>query len=177
MVRRLWFPVLAAVLVGGYFATTYFVRRHVDARIAESTGRPLPAFSLATTTGTRLTSAEFAGKKIVLNFFRSRCHSCEAESADMRAFAEAMLARPDVAVVSVLLDEVMGFSPADSEATLRRHAYTHPVAIADRAFVDAFHGAGWAKVTPVTYVTDASGAIRAALRGKQTVSSLRAAVE
>jgi peroxiredoxin len=176
--RRTVFVLLTfALLALGYFATMHFVRRHVDGRIARSQGQPLPAFDLPTIAGARLRTADLRGKKVVLNFFRSRCHSCEAESAQVRAFAAAMAARADVAVVSVLLDPVMGFPAADSTATLGRHAYTHTVALADQAFVDAFHGAGWAKVTPVTYVTDEHGVIRAALRGPQTQASLQAAVE
>ena len=175
--RRLRLLLLVLVLTGGYFATMHLVRRQVDGRIAGSRGKPLPAFDLKTTAGGRVTSTDLRGKKVVLNFFRSRCHSCEAESADVHAFGEAMRARQDVAVVSVLLDAVMGFPATDTAATLARHAYAHPVAIADAAFVDAFHGAGWANVTPVTYVTDTNGMIRAALRGAQTLATLRAAVD
>lgn len=176
--RRAGVLLLAAGLVAGaYFAATSLVRAHVDGRIDRNRGQMLPAFDLPATSGGRVASAELRGKKIVLNFFRSRCHSCDAESEAVRAFAAEMRARDDVVVVSVLLDRVMGFSDADSEATLARHGYSHPVAVADAAFVDAFHGVGWAKVTPVTYVTDAAGAIRHALRGTQTLASLRAAVQ
>lgn len=169
--------VVALLLVAGYFVTMHFVRAHVDGLIAKSEGNRLPEFDLPTVSGGRVRSADFAGKRVFLNFFRSRCHSCDAEAEAMRAFAAEVRDRTDVVVVSVLLDEVMGFAPSDSTATLMRHGYTHAVAIADRAFVDAFHGAGWANVTPVTYVADASGRIRHALRGTRTLASLRAALE
>ena len=44
------------------------------------------------------------------------------------------------------------------------------------AFLDAFHGAGWSHVTPITYVADGSGAIVAALRGHQTLDALLTAL-
>lgn len=165
------------LLLGGYFATMHFVRAHVDSRIAHSEGRPLPAFDLVTASGVHVTAAGLAGKKVVLNFFRSHCDACEAEADAVRSFAAEVRSRPDVALVSVLMDPVLGFAASASEATLARHAYEHPVALADRAFADAFHGAGWANVTPVTYVTDAAGVIRHALRGRQTLATLRAAIE
>lgn len=168
---------VAALLVGGYFATMHFVRAHVDARIAHSEGRPLPDFDLPTVAGDRVSPALLAGKKVVLNFFRSRCEACEAEADAVRRFAAELRGRNDVVLVSVLMDSVLGLPQTDSAATLARHAYLHPVAIADRAFADAFHGAGWANVTPVTYVADSSGVIRHALRGRQTLASLRAAIE
>ncbi|MEZ5964012.1 MAG: TlpA disulfide reductase family protein [Planctomycetota bacterium] len=175
--RRVVFLLVAALVVGGYFATMHFVRAHVDGRIARSEGRPLPAFDLVTLEGAHVTSVGLAGKRVVLNFFRSRCEACDAEADAVRQFAEEVRGRPDVALVSVLMDPVVGFSAEESAATLARHGYRHPVAMADRAFADAFHGAGWANVTPVTYVTDGNGVIRHALRGKQTLAALRATIE
>ena len=171
----IWLGVLA-VVVALWQGTMVLVRAHVTARIQASLDHPLPAFALPTTAGGRIDSAELRGKVVVLNFFRSRCPSCEVEAPAVRALAAELRARADVVVLSVLLDRVMGFSAADSEATLARHAYAHPVLIADAAFVDAFHGVGWANVTPVTYVARADGKIVAALRGHQTLAALRAAL-
>lgn len=171
----IWLGVLA-VVVALWQGAMVLVRAHVTARIEARLEHPLPAFALPTTAGGRIDSADLRGKIIVLNFFRSRCHSCDMETPAVRAFAAELGARPDVVVLGVLLDRVMGFSEADSEATLARHAYAHPVLIADAAFVDAFHGVGWAKVTPVTYVAGTDGKIVAALRGHQTLASLRAAL-
>ena len=62
------------------------------------------------------------------------------------------------------------------EATLARMGYTHPILVADHAFADAFHGAGWSHVTPVTYVLDGQGRISASLRGHQELEALLAAL-
>ena len=53
--------------------------------------------------------------------------------------------------------------------------YDHPILMADKAFVDAFHGAGWAHVTPVSYIVDANGEIVDTLRGHQDLETLRSA--
>jgi peroxiredoxin len=169
--------VALAAIYGGYLLAMNLVRRHVDGKIEVTVGRSLPTFQLPTVAGTRVSSGDLAGKRVVLNFFRSRCHSCEAEAADVRAFAAANRDRSDVVVLGVLLDRALGFPEADTARTLERHAYVHPVLVADQAFVDAFHGVGWANVTPITYVTDAAGTIRHALRGKQTLAALQRTLE
>ena len=48
--------------------------------------------------------------------------------------------------------------------------------VADASFVDAFHGAGWSHVTPVTYVVDPNGRITHSLRGRQDLPALIAAL-
>ena len=112
----------------------------------------------------------------MLNFFRSRCVSCVKERAAIRAMAEEGRAT-GLQVLSVMLDEVEGY-PADvTSQTLARFAYQHPVLMADEDFVGAFHGAGWAHVTPVTYVLDAKGVVTASLRGHQSLETLRAATK
>ncbi len=174
--RRLRWVAVLALAVAAWQGTLAMVRAHVTGKIEASLDHPLPAFALPTTAGGRIDSNDLRGKVVVLNFFRSRCHSCELEADAVRAFAAEMHARPDVVVLGVLLDRVMGFSESDSAATLARHAYTHPVLVADAAFVDAFHGVGWANVTPVTYVARADGKIVAALRGHQTLAALRDAL-
>ena len=71
---------------------------------------------------------------------------------------------------------MQGFDEATTEATLARMGYTHPILVADAAFADAFHGAGWTHVTPVTYVLDEEGRISASLRGHQELEALLAAL-
>lgn len=171
----IWLGVVA-VVVALWQGAMVLVRAHVNSRIEASLDHQLPAFALPTTAGGRIDSADLRDKVVVLNFFRSRCPSCEVEAPAVRALAAELKARPDVVVLGVLLDRVMGFTEEDTKATLARHAYAHPVLIADAAFVDAFHGVGWANVTPVTYVARTDGKIVAALRGHQTLAALRAAL-
>jgi peroxiredoxin len=77
----------------------------------------------------------------------------------------------------VMTDRVAGYPPEMTKRTLERFAYEHPILMADARFLDAFHGAGWAHVTPITYIIDARGRITHALRGHQTLETLRSATQ
>lgn len=175
--RRVWFALAAVVLlVGGYFAVMAAVRSHVSGLIAEQVGQPLPAFALPRADGGgTLADTDLRGRPFLLHFFRSHCESCEAEAPALRAL-EAELGPGQRSLVHVMTDRVMDFAPADTAATLARKAFQAPVLMADGAFMDAFHSVTWSRVTPVTYGVDASGVIRVALRGRQDLASLRAAL-
>lgn len=164
-----------AALYGVYLLVMAGVRRHVDDLVDRSVGREVVAFDLADRDGNRVRAADLRGRVAVLNFFRSRCHGCFAEAPVIRELAQrADPAR--VAVIGVMMDAVEGYDPAVTADTLARMAYTHPVVMADAAFVDAFHGAGWAHVTPVTYVVGPDGRIAESLRGVHTLAELERAV-
>ena len=79
-------------------------------------------------------------------------------------------------MLGVMVDQVQGFPPEATAATLRRFAYRHPIVMADAAFVDAFHGAGWSQITPITYVVDANGVVTHAFRHPYSIDDLRAAI-
>ena len=163
-----------AVLVSGYFGVAGVIRWRVDGLISRAQGKPMPSFELVDTAGRTWSNSDLQGKITVLNFFRSLCASCRVErDAIFQLAQEADGER--LQVLGVLLDRVQGYSPELTAETLELFAYSHPILVADTGFVDAFHGAGWANVTPVTYVVDASGTIVSALRGHQGLETLRAA--
>lgn len=159
-----------------YQAVMYGVRRHVDGKIEASAGGRLFDFELEDMDGKVWRSAEFAGRKVVLNFFRSRCQGCRVEAPNVRE----LVRRVDpakVAVIGIMMDEVQGYPIDATQKTLTDFGYEHPILMADAAFLDAFHGAGWAHVTPITYIANESGEIVAALRGHQRLDTLLAALE
>lgn len=166
--------VAIALVVLSYYGVMEVVRVHVGARIHASVGRPLPEFSLRDREGRAWTRADLVGRTTVLNVFRSKCHGCVAERAAIRALAREFEHREDVQVLGILTDPIVaGLTEADTARTLRDAGYRHPVLLADGEFVEGLHGGAWAHVTPVTYVIDAKGVIRAALRGHQTLAALR----
>lgn len=161
----------AAFLGVAYFVVTWWVRGHVDGLIQHSVGKPLPAFTLVDRAGTVWTADALRGKRAVLHFFRSRCHSCEVEAPAIRDLEKNLPA--DVVLLHVMTDAVLKFPAAETEATIAAKGFAAPVALADAAFADAFHKSSWSQVTPITYVVDAGGVVRYGLRGAQT----RAAIE
>ncbi len=169
---------LVLVVVGGlvtvYEGTMFGLRWYTNARIQDSIGKPI-TFDLETTDGGRLDLSTLRGKTVVLNFFRSRCPTCEREKPAIRAFA-AEVDPAKVAVVGVFVDRLQGYPATESATTLERAAFRHPVVWADAALAERFHGAGWTNITPVTYVLDGNGNVVRALRGAQTIESLRSAL-
>jgi peroxiredoxin len=173
--RRWLILLIPPALFGVYQVVLHGVRLHVDGRIARSVDAPLPAFRLPGVDGGLYSSEQLGGRIGILHFFRSYCSNCIAEKDDVRAFSDAL--GEDVVMWSVLMDPVMGFEAAATEQTLARSNFHHPVLLADAAFVDAFHGSGWAKVTPVTYFVSPEGTVVATLRGAQTRQSLEATLD
>jgi thiol-disulfide isomerase/thioredoxin len=127
---------VVAVLVGGYFAVTGGVRAHVDGLIQHAVGKPLRRFTATDRAGRTWTAADLAGKRAVLHFFRSRCHSCEQEAAQYRELEANLPA--DVVLLHVMTDRLMGFPPELAEPTIAAKGFARPVLMADAAFADAF---------------------------------------
>ncbi len=163
-----------AVLVGGWFAATSLVRSHVDGLIQASVGKPLPKFALRDTAGREWSAEALRGRRVVLHFFRSRCHSCDREAPEIRALEKALAG--DVELLHVMTDRVLEFPPELTAQTISAKAFARPILLADAAFVDAFHHVDWSNVTPVTYIVDANGVVRFGLRGAQTAAAIEGAL-
>lgn len=173
--RALVFFLLALGVLALYPAARWVVRQYTSGLIADVEGRRLPEFTLAGNDGRLYSPAALAGKPAVLNFFRSRCHGCQAEQADIRALAAEI--HPERAtMLGVMVDRVQGFPAAVTDKTLAELDYRHPILMADPAFVDAFHGAGWSQITPITYVVDAKGRVLRSFRHPYSFDDLRAAI-
>jgi hypothetical protein len=71
---------------------------------------------------------------------------------------------------------VLDVTPATTAATIARKQFTEPILMADVPFVELFHKAKWAKVTPITYVVDKTGIVRYGLRGMQDAATIRQAI-
>lgn len=160
----IWALAAIGLLWGGWQLISWGVRAYVDSRIEANIGHAVVDFALPDLDGRVWRAADLRGKTVVLHFFRSKCPICLAEAPVYRALAERL--DPErVVLLGVLLDSVQGYAAEATAQTLEQLGYGHPVLVADAAFVDAFHGAGWAHVTPITYVVDPAGRIAATLRG------------
>jgi cytochrome c biogenesis protein CcmG/thiol:disulfide interchange protein DsbE len=171
MSRRTVFSLVLLLLAGSWFVVTGLIRAHVDDLIQHSVGKPMPEFALADRAGKVWTTADLKGKRAVLHFFRSRCHSCDLEAPAILELEAALPA--DTVLLHVMTDAVLDFPTELTTETIAKKSFQRPVLLADAKFVDAFHTVNWSNVTPITYVVDPAGVIRFGLRGAQT----RAAVE
>ena len=172
--RTLILIAVPLVLVGLYLGVMAAVRAYVDRRIAASVGQELPPFSVRDRDEREWSPQALRGKKVVLHFFRSRCPSCFGNRDTVNQLHREL--RDDEILLGVMTDQAMGFPEAESAATLERYGHVHPVLMADAAFMDAFHGVSWSKVTPVVYVVDSKGQIRQSFRGPQDLETLRDAL-
>jgi cytochrome c biogenesis protein CcmG, thiol:disulfide interchange protein DsbE len=163
-------------IVALYFGVRLVVREYVDHEIEKNQGETLPTFALKSLDGATFTNADIAGKIAILHFSRSFCGSCEKEKPAVKEF-EKTLDPSQIVLVTLNTDPVMGFTLDDTKKTVERSGFAHPTYLVDEKFLNDFHGAAWAKVTPITYFVDRQGKIVTSLRGTQTVESLSAALE
>ena len=97
--------IVPLVLLAAYFGVTSFIRAHVDDLIQHAVDRQLPEFALTDRDGRRWSHRDLAGKRAVLHFFRSYCHSCDVEAPAIRAL-EARLA-DDIVWLHVMTDVML----------------------------------------------------------------------
>ncbi|MFT6079654.1 MAG: peroxiredoxin [Planctomycetota bacterium] len=172
--RTLISLIVPLVLIAAYFGVTSYVRAHVTDLIQHAVDKPLPDFQLVDRTGKQWSKKDLAGKRAVLHFFRSHCHSCDVEAPAIRELEKG---KPDDVVwLHVMTDVVLDVTPATTDATIARKEFTEPILMADVPFVELFHKAKWAQVTPITYVIDKNGIVRYALRGRQEAATVRQAI-
>ena len=175
MSRRTVFSLVLLLLVAAWLLVTGLVRAHVNDLIQHSVGKHMPEFALADRSGRVWTAADLKGKRAVLHFFRSRCHSCDVEAPAMLEL-EGRLG-DDTVLLHVMTDAVLDFPAELTAQTIAKKNFQRPVLMADAKFVDAFHTVNWSNVTPITYVVDAAGVIRFGLRGAQTREAIEKALE
>ncbi|MFZ4515558.1 MAG: TlpA family protein disulfide reductase [Acidimicrobiia bacterium] len=129
--------------------------------------QPAPAVSLTRLDGTDLTSREFAGKAVLINFWNTWCIPCQQELPALRDFAANHAGESDVLLVGIVRD--------DTEDAVRRYvkdkSILWPVAFDPdaRAAID-FGTTG----QPETYAIDRSGKVVAQQFGAVSVADLEA---
>ena len=175
--RWRWALLALVVLVfPAYQGVLWGVRAYVDSRIGRMEGQALPQFSMTGRDGVVYSTESLRGRTVVLNFFRSRCINCRLEKEAIKALAREV-DEEKVLVLGVMTDAALSIPPEDSERTLEFMGYEHPVIMADREFMDAFHGVTWSNVTPVTYIVDPNGANVRSMRGERSLFEFRVALE
>jgi len=172
--RTLISLIVPLVLIAAYFGVRSYIRAHVTDLIQHAVDQPLPDFKLVDRLGKQWSKQDLVGKRAVLHFFRSHCSSCDLEAPAIRELEKEKAS--DVVWLHVMTDVVLDVSKETTEATIARKQFTEPILMADVPFVELFHKAKWAQVTPVTYVVDAKGIVRYGLRGGQDAATVRQAL-
>lgn len=88
------------VLTLAFTGTVYFTLRDTTAK----EGKPAPAFVLKTDQGRKVSSTDFGGKVLVLNFWATWCPPCVEEVPSLNRFQQKF-ASSGVVVVAVSIDK------------------------------------------------------------------------
>lgn len=139
---------LALVLIFSGFV--YVISDRFEQRIVE-TGDRAPDFAVQTQRGTKVSTRDFGGKLMVLNFWATWCPPCLEEMPSLNAFAQ-QLAPEGVVVLGISVDK--------NESSLKRFLAQNPLAFQvardPEAEIPAEYGSfKW----PETYVIDRSGKV------------------
>ena len=146
---------LAAIIVACFAAAAYAEEPNA-ATVA--VGDPAPVIHARSLDGkTAISTADYAGKVLVLNFWATWCPPCRAETPDMiRSYAH--LKGSDVAFLGIDTTEV----PSVIKTFVSAKGLTYPIAVGGP---DAYNGFGVAYI-PTTVVIDPKGIVRARWTGE-----------
>ncbi|WP_438354159.1 TlpA family protein disulfide reductase [Microbacterium sp. CJ88] len=126
-------------------------------------------FSGTTDSGATVTSADYAGKVLVVNFWYAACGPCRAEAPFLES-ANASFAGKAVAFLGINTSD----SAAASTAFAEKYSVTYPSVLAaeDGAVKLAFATQTPINATPTTLVLDKQGRVAARIIGQLSESSI-----
>lgn len=135
---------------------------------AADRGEPVD-FEGITETGDTVTSADFAGEVLVVNFWYAACGPCRAEAPDLEE-AYGAFAGDDVAFLGINTQD----SAAAASAFAKTYDVTYPSALAvtDGALKLAFAKVTPINATPTTLVLDREGRVAARIIGQLPDASI-----
>lgn len=117
-----------------------------------SVGDRAPSFEVTTDSGKRLSTADFGGKVLVLNFWATWCPPCVDEMPSLQAMAQQLAPR-GVVVLGVSVDK----NQAAYQRFLQQAKISFPTARDPQSDISAEYGTF---KYPETYVIDSSGRVR-----------------
>jgi len=130
-------------------------------------GRAAPALPTSVLVPPRVSLASLRGRPVVLNFWASWCGPCQKEATHLAILSHRLRGR--AALVGVDWNDAV----SGARRFIRRYGWTFPnLRDADGTVGNDYHLPG----LPTSFVLDASGHIRAELRGPQDERSLSRAL-
>jgi peroxiredoxin len=131
-----------------------------EAPVQPTRADPAPDFRLTAIDGTRIRSADYRGKLLILHFYATWCAPCEAEMPELvhlrQAFPESQLA-----MVGIAVNEPQGERAV--REWVKRFKLTYPQALATASILSNY----WVQGVPITYLIDAQGRIRYRWEGER----------
>jgi thiol-disulfide isomerase/thioredoxin len=160
-VKAKWLIPLALAL-----ALIWLMRPRAGGFVRLPTGNiPMPAWTMTNLVGQAVSSTNFAGKVLVLNFWATWCPPCLAEIPYLKKF-QAAHGTNDVVVIGASIDE------AGAETVQRfaqRNTLNYPVLLADLDTQSRFGGVAG---VPVTFIVSREGRLVARYLGPMTHEEL-----
>jgi thiol-disulfide isomerase/thioredoxin len=177
MSKRFWLTAAATVAIAAAAGAAYLVQRGgpdadghdhgQDADAAPTVIRliqhpmPVPTFSASDLSGKTVSSADWRGKVVLINFWATWCMPCRVEIPDLVALQNKY--RDDLVVVGVSEDEE-GIDKV--QAFAREHKINYPIVMANAELRKVFPNVA---ALPTTFVLDRQGRL-----AKRTVGLLNA---
>ena len=169
VLAQLAFVVVAALFVYGFVAVT---KEGETRRVCSApcflrpdylaADRRAPDFSLKDIHGNTVTLEGLRGKVVVLNFWTKTCGPCLEEMPELAELTKIVRDRPDVAVVTVSVDD----SAADIQPTLQTVLRDEPpFSVLVDPGADIVGGKFGTRLFPETWFIDKRGVIRARFDG------------
>jgi DsbE subfamily thiol:disulfide oxidoreductase len=141
------------LLAGGLFAIAIHLGcQSTGQKPSKLLGQPAPAWQLKDLEGKAVSSGDFKGKVVVLNFWATWCPPCRQEIPDFIALQKEYGSR-GLTFVGVALDEegASAVKPFAKDAGIN-----YPLVIGDEKAVTAYESI---EVVPTTYVIDRNGIV------------------
>lgn len=117
---------------------------------------PAPAWKLKDVNGHEVSSEQFKGKVMVVDFWATWCGPCREEIPGYVAL-QKKYGRDKLAVIGVSVDQQ---GPGVVKKFIERNKVDYQIVMADDAVVAAFGGADGIQYIPTTFIIDREGRIR-----------------